>query len=375
MPIEKDLKEAYTLLYDKREIEKALELYDKILGQDGNNLYANAYKSACLEKLYFRSSSWHNEETLESATDFLKKALDIAQKRCDRAKIGFVYFRFCIHYYNCKKYDLSKEYLSKCEQYGFSDDTLPLWKHNIETAYEKHKSKFKKEQPQEKPQEKPQEINVEVPAPKDTFKTDWYQSSNTVSISLFTKNLPQSKDDVNVAIKDSLLSISYQIPSTGSEFQYSVKLSHNVEPEPVQVSVFTKKIEVTLNKAEKIQWKTLEKTGNEITPPPVVPVVADVKGEPLATNNRAAELSYPSSSKKAIDWSKIDVDSDEDDPKTQSADSFFQQLYKGADEDTRRAMMKSFIESNGTSLSTNWEEVSKGKVEPALPEGVEMKKL
>lgn len=33
-----------------------------------------------------------------------------------------------------------------------------------------------------------------------------------------------------------------------------------------------------------------------------------------------------------------------------------------ADEDTRRAMMKSFSESNGTVLSTNWSEVSKGKV-------------
>ena len=36
-------------------------------------------------------------------------------------------------------------------------------------------------------------------------------------------------------------------------------------------------------------------------------------------------------------------------------------------------MMKSYTESNGTSLSTNWEEVSKGKVETLPPDGMEAK--
>ena len=57
-----------------------------------------------------------------------------------------------------------------------------------------------------------------------------------------------------------------------------------------------------------------------------------------------------------------------------TVNSFFQQLYGNADEDTRRAMMKSYIESNGTTLSTNWEEVKKGKVEGKAPQGSVMKK-
>ncbi|CDO91756.1 unnamed protein product [Kluyveromyces dobzhanskii CBS 2104] len=379
MPIEKDLKQAYSLLYDKRDIEKALELYDNVLKQDHSNLNANVYKSACLEKLYFRSSSWHNEETLQAAHDFLQTALNVAERRGDRSKIGFVYFRLCIHYYNCKKYGLAKEYLDKTESFGFNDDTLPMWKHNIDSALKKHGSKAGKVDNnkasskigadftnKESAPEKGNEISAT--SQSERVKTDWYQSSNTVTISLFIKNLPKCKDDVSVTIKASLLDISFFQPENGSEFQFSIKLSHDVDPNSAQVSVFTKKLEVTLSKLDKHQWKSLEKNDEEVTPQIPKMIVQN-------SETPANDLSYPSSSKKAIDWSKIDIDSDEEESKSQSADAFFQQIYKGADEDTKRAMMKSFIESNGTSLSTNWDEVSKGQVEPALPEGVEIKKL
>ena len=56
----------------------------------------------------------------------------------------------------------------------------------------------------------------------------------------------------------------------------------------------------------------------------------------------------------------IDSDYDTGD----AVDGFFKKLYANADDDTRRAMMKSFQESNGTALSTNWSEVGKGRVEP-----------
>lgn len=54
--------------------------------------------------------------------------------------------------------------------------------------------------------------------------------------------------------------------------------------------------------------------------------------------------------------------------------AFFKQIYKGASPDARRAMMKSYQESNGTALSTNWEEVAKGKVETVPPAGMEERK-
>ena len=57
-----------------------------------------------------------------------------------------------------------------------------------------------------------------------------------------------------------------------------------------------------------------------------------------------------------------------------AVNKFFQEIYSGADPDTQRAMHKSFVESGGTTLSTNWDEVGKGPVEVKPPQGSEWKK-
>lgn len=55
-------------------------------------------------------------------------------------------------------------------------------------------------------------------------------------------------------------------------------------------------------------------------------------------------------------------------------DDFFQSLYANADDDTKRAMMKSYQESGGTSLSTNWKEVGSKRMEVQAPKGMEARK-
>ncbi|KAI1733508.1 SGS-domain-containing protein [Xylaria scruposa] len=100
-----------------------------------------------------------------------------------------------------------------------------------------------------------------------------------------------------------------------------------------------------------------------------------VTAVPAAKRGRSVP-SYPTSSRKGPkDWDNIDDEGvDEDPSKNGDVNSFFQQIYKDADEDTKRAMMKSFVESNGTALSTSWNDAKSKTYKTQPPDGVEAKK-
>ena len=88
---------------------------------------------------------------------------------------------------------------------------------------------------------------------------------------------------------------------------------------------------------------------------------------------------YPTSSSKYHDWDKLaaNIETDEKDEKKEgdaALNDLFQKIYKDADDDTRRAMNKSFQESGGTVLSTNGKDIGAKKVECKPPDGMEYKK-
>jgi suppressor of G2 allele of SKP1 len=117
------------------------------------------------------------------------------------------------------------------------------------------------------------------------------------------------------------------------------------------------KLELALVKASKENWAHLETTGTQ-------------SSEPKEITAQGSLLNYPSSSRIKHDWSQFESPTDLAGEQSQSPDEFFKKLYANAGEDTQRAMMKSFIESGGTVLSTNWQEVGGKKVDPAPPAGV-----
>lgn len=131
--------------------------------------------------------------------------------------------------------------------------------------------------------------------------------------------------------------------------------------------VLTPQIELKLAKDEPVNWPTLVGTGAPIT----------LSAVPLtSTPTAGSSSSAPAAARPAKkNWDKLAADLDDDDSETPAKDSadpnaggdaalqkLFAGIYANADEDTKRAMIKSFTESGGTSLSTDWSSVGSSKL-------------
>lgn len=254
----------------------------------------------------------------------------------------------------------------------------------------------------------PKEVTVSTPPSQ--IRHDWYQSTDTVTLSLMVKGVP--KDRAIIEIENNSISISFPLP-TGSDYNFSLDpLYAAIDPTQSTFKILSTKIELTLKKCSpSTKWHSLEgepivNDNDTTTATPTTTTTTDPK-PPLPTLPGPI---YPSSSKTGPkNWDKVvhdlskrpkpkatttnsttnettnhphkpeDLESDtayisDDEEGGAGGDpvnSFFKKLFKNADPDTRRAMMKSYTESNGTALSTNWDEVRKAPVETRPPEGME----
>ncbi|KAF9579732.1 Protein SGT1 A, partial [Lunasporangiospora selenospora] len=191
---------------------------------------------------------------------------------------------------------------------------------------------------------------------------EWFQNDSTVSICIFIKNVKE--ENAKVIITARTLSVTVRMP-TGSDYSLELEtLSHNVVPAESKYEILSTKIEIQLRKERfGIKWGALE--GD------------DSNAGSMANIGGSSAPIYPSSSRKAKNWDALEREAAMDEEKAdgdKALNQLFAQIYKDADDDTRRAMMKSFTESNGTCLSTNWDEVSKGTVETRPPEGMVARK-
>ncbi|KAF1968751.1 SGS-domain-containing protein [Bimuria novae-zelandiae CBS 107.79] len=209
--------------------------------------------------------------------------------------------------------------------------------------------------------------------PTEKPKHDWYQTNESVTFTLLAKNVP--KDKTTIEIEKDSLDITYPL-ANGNDFNYSLlPFFADVDPAHSTYRITPTKIEVVLKKAQPGQrWKTLKgepkRSGMEETLE-----VGTAPAKP--TKLVEAVPSYPTSSKTGVkNWDKVAAADlgDEDEYEGDETSRFFKHLYKGAGEDAQRAMMKSYQESGGTVLSTDWSNVGSKFIAPEPPEGMEEKK-
>ncbi|XP_060754705.1 protein SGT1 homolog [Neoarius graeffei] len=191
------------------------------------------------------------------------------------------------------------------------------------------------------------------------IKHDWYQTESQVTVTLMVKNV--KKEDVRIAFQEKELNAMVKLPS-GEDYYLNIHLLHSVVPEQSVYRILSTKIEIKMKKTEAIRWEKLEGEG----------ILPNLKYFSPSPNQ------YPSSSHYTRNWDKLvgDIKEEEKNEKLEgdaALNKLFQQIYSDGSDEVKRAMNKSFMESGGTVLSTNWTDVGKRKVEVNPPDDMEWK--
>ncbi|SPO06112.1 related to SGT1 protein [Cephalotrichum gorgonifer] len=229
-------------------------------------------------------------------------------------------------------------------------------------------------------------------APKP-LRIDAYESDKVQTVSLFTKNTDAQEFKLEWLGESSLSVGPFPDEPTGT---VTLELGGAADAVGTTFSVRPTKVELRIAKAAPGKWNTPKlhypnaapqtQSGKAVAPPPPAsdekkapslpkgkaPESAPILPKAQTTTVRDVPPSYPTSSRTGPkNWEAIVGDDDDDDADAGDPNAWFKKLYAGGTDEQRRAMMKSFTESNGTALSTDWSDVGGRKVETKPPDGVE----
>ncbi|KAF8941266.1 SGS domain-containing protein [Dissophora ornata] len=333
--------------------EEALTFYTKAIDINATHVEIFLKRSATYQKL------GKDKEAYEDAL----KALELIKEKpsVDVTVEAKAQLRKGVAAYHIQDYQTAKVALEACHALSPEQRTLSSWMRKVEQELAKQ-PKAAPAAPAAAAAPAPAASPAPVATPAvHRVRHEWYQNDAYVTISVFIKNA--KKESVDINITDKALSVSVKMP-TGSDYSLELDpLSHPVVPSESKFEVLSTKIEIQVKKERfALKWGALE--GD------------DANATSMATVAAAAPA-YPTSSKKAKNWDALEKEAAKEEEKAdgdKALNQLFAQIYKDADDNTKRAMMKSFTESNGTCLSTNWDEVGKAPVETRPPEGMVAKK-
>ncbi|KAF2125281.1 SGS-domain-containing protein [Dothidotthia symphoricarpi CBS 119687] len=349
-----------------------------------------------------RSTAYQRSSKYAEALADAEVAVVLAHKRAVRELIKDAQFRRAIALYFLGNYADAEHLLNTVKKLDDKEKMLPIWTMkvaaklkdipegderrqvtikdipdvNVPTASSTAKSAPAKSQDSEsKTADTPVAPKAVVPTPADKIKHDWYQNNDNIVFSILAKGVP--KDEATVEILKDSLSVTFPIGDTKSEWSFSADpLFASIDPAQSMYRVTPNKVEVTLRKAKPgLKWHDIE-GDREVE-------VEDDKKSAIPSHvlsgksNQESPPVYPTSSKSGVkNWDKVVMDDlgDKDDMEGDETSAFFKKLYAGAGAEQQRAMLKSYQESGGTVLSTDWGNVGSRTVVPEPPEGMEAKK-
>ncbi|KZS96013.1 SGS-domain-containing protein [Sistotremastrum niveocremeum HHB9708] len=206
-----------------------------------------------------------------------------------------------------------------------------------------------------------------------TPRHEFYETDERLTLSIFDKGA----DPAEVSVVFTPDSLTYK---HGEKELHLEPLAGTIDPSKSEYTVGKVKVEVRLHKVPESQGRWAKLTRDHAEAPKVA-VTNSIKVEPTPSSSVASGFG----AKPRKNWDKVTSTilegskekTTEEDPNAggdTAVNGFFQKLFADADDDTKRAMMKSFSESGGTTLSTNWAEVGKEKVTVKPPEGSEWKR-
>lgn len=284
------------------------------------------------------------------------------------------YLRKGIAFFELEEYESAKEAFEQCKDHP-DQNLIRRWirKSEAEIGNENSDDEGKaaasvkinnaepaKSNPQPTAADKSASVTTaDLPPVKQSIRHEWYQTPTHVVITIFAKNVKQEQAQIEFHTQS--LSVAIKT-SESSEYLLDLALCDEIDPSKSTTSYLSTKVEIKLAKLRQAKWVSLEQ------------VEAPFKTVAWDDASNVNKAEYPSSNKIKKNWDLIAKDIEEEKLEGDAAlNKVFKDIYGRGSEEQRRAMMKSYVESSGTVLSTNWKDVGSRYVAGSAPKGAELK--
>ncbi|CAI4230610.1 unnamed protein product [Auanema sp. JU1783] len=175
---------------------------------------------------------------------------------------------------------------------------------------------------------------------------DYFQTEENVTLTVLKKGA--KLEDCKVAYSERYITVMVE-----GKIIFEGKLQGDVDQSRFEVNCTPAKVEVKMPKLATGRWAALLEKGG----------------------SHPAAASFVSKNWDAVEKQVAEDEEKEELEGDAAVNRMFKKIYEDASDDVKKAMIKSFSESNGTVLSTNWDEIREKKVEVKPPACMEYKKF